>query len=117
MDDLRLAHRRDLRRNQTDAEAAMWRMLRSRRFAGFKFRRQHPCGPFILDFFCIRRHLAIELDGGQHYQEQSMTYDARRTRYLNERGIEVIRFATDLVFRDRDGVMTALALALGLSPP
>jgi very-short-patch-repair endonuclease len=89
-------------------------MLRGRRFVGFKFRRQHPVGPFIADFFCRAHLLAVELDGGQHYEAPKQAYDLRRTRYLNERGIRVLRFPTDLVFRERDGVLTAIALALGV---
>ena len=115
--DLSLTRRRQLRRDQTDAEAALWRCLRGRRFVGFKFRRQHPCGPFILDFFCADRRLAIELDGGQHYEEAAQAYDARRTRYVNERGITVLRFATDLVFRESEDVLNAIALALGIPSP
>ena len=112
--DLSLSRRRQLRRNQTDAEATLWRLLRGRGLVGFKFRRQHPVGPFILDFFCDEHRLAVELDGGQHYENAAQAYDARRTRYLNERGTTVLRFPTDLVFREREGVLTAIALALGV---
>jgi very-short-patch-repair endonuclease len=91
--------------------------LAGRGFAGFKFRRQHPCGPFIIDFFCLEHQLAIELDGGQHFEEAAQAYDSRRTRYLNERGIKVLRFPTDLVFREREGVLTAITLALGVPSP
>jgi very-short-patch-repair endonuclease len=115
--DLNLARRRKLRRDQTDAGAALWRLLRGRRFDSIKFRRQHPCGPFILDFYSVRHHLAIELDGGQHYVENKQAYDARRTKFLEARGIRVLRFQTDLVFRERDSVLAAIALALGLPSP
>ena len=101
--DLSLIRRRKLRRDQTDAEATLWRLLRGRSFVGFKFRRQHPVGPFIVDFFCDQQQLAIE-----------QAYDERRTYYLNERGIRVLRFPTDLVFKERDGVLAAIALALGV---
>ena len=57
---------RSLRRNQTDAERALWQHLRGKRFQGFKFRRQHPYGLYILDFVCLEARLVIELDGGQH---------------------------------------------------
>ena len=57
---------RELRRNQTDDEKALWRALRGRRFAGFKFRRQHTIGDYILDFYCADAKLAVELDGSQH---------------------------------------------------
>jgi len=117
--DTPLARRRELRRDSTDAEVALWSHLRAHRFAGFKFRRQHPCGPFILDFFCARRKLAIELDGGQHFEPTAQVYDARRTSYLASRGITVLRFATDLVFRETEAVLMAIAIALGVddAPP
>ena len=112
--DIRLARRRRLRRDSTDAEAALWSHLRNRRFAGFKFRRQHPCGPFILDFFCDARQLAIELDGGQHFEPTHQAYDARRTCYLAARGISVLRFPTDLIFLEKGDVLRAIAAALDL---
>lgn len=109
-----LARCRELRRAATDAEVALWRHLRAHRFAGFKFRRQHPCGPFIVDFYCARRKLAIELDGGQHFTPEAQRDDERRSRYLAQQGIEVLRFPTDLVFRELDGVLAVIAEALGV---
>jgi very-short-patch-repair endonuclease len=112
-----LARRRQLRRQSTDAEALLWYHLRGRRFAGVKFRRQHPCGPFILDFFSVRKRLAIELDGGQHFEPEAQAYDERRTAYLADRGISVLHFPTDLVFRDLAELLRAIARALGLPSP
>jgi very-short-patch-repair endonuclease len=112
-----LARRRALRRNSTDAENALWSRLRAKRFEGFKFRRQHPCGPFILDFYCPARHLAVELDGGQHFEPSAQSYDDRRTAYLRRRGINVLRFPTDLAFREPDAVLESIALALGGPSP
>jgi very-short-patch-repair endonuclease len=114
---LALARRRQLRRNSTDAEAALWFHLRAKRFSGFKFRRQHPCGPFILDFYCAKRALAIELDGGQHFDQRSQSYDERRTAYLGERGISMLRFPNDVLFRELPAVLDAIALALGIDGP
>ena len=111
-----LVRRRRLRNRSTEAEAALWRILRDRRFAGFKFRRQHPLGPFIVDFFCARGSLAIELDGGQHFEPSARAYDAWRTRFLEERGIRVIRFADDLVFRETEAVLEAIFAALKPDP-
>jgi very-short-patch-repair endonuclease len=115
--DTPLARRRRLRRDSTDAEAALWSHLRAHRFADFKFRRQHSCGPFIVDFFCARRRLAVELDGGQHYEPAAQAYDARRTRYLATRGIRVLRFGSDLVFRETEAVLAAIARALYVDLP
>jgi len=108
-----LYKRRSLRRHSTDAEAALWAILRGRRFAGFKFRRQHSLGPFIVDFYCPMRRLVVELDGGQHYEPEAQAEDAKRDRYLVGRDIAVVRFATDLVFRDRRSVEVGMALGLG----
>ncbi len=80
--DLPLARRRALRKDSPDAEKLLWFHLRAKRFAGFKFRRQHPCDPYILDFYCPRRRLAVELDGGQHFEDAALRYDERRTRAL-----------------------------------
>ena len=81
---------RELRGNQTDAERRLWTHLRASRFKDYKFRRQHPIGPFITDFCCPSHLLVIELDGGQHGGDGDR--DARRTRYLEAQGYRVIRF-------------------------
>ena len=73
--------------------------------AGFKFRRQQAWGPFILDFFCWEHRLAIELDGGQHFEDVTADYDARRTAYLERQGIRVLRFTNDQVFKERNAVL------------
>src|SRR4051812_19232095 len=79
---------------------------------GFKFRRQHPLGPYILDFYCPGSRLAVDLDGGQHFTSVAQDYDRRRTVFLAGRGIKVLRFATDLVFREPDAILDAIVLAL-----
>jgi very-short-patch-repair endonuclease len=112
-----LARRRALRRTSTDAETALWAHLRARRFAGFKFRRQHPCGPYILDFYCPKGHLAVELDGGQHFSEVAQDYDRRRTTFLRRQGMTVLRFRTDRVFREPVAVLEAILRALEGVPP
>ena len=80
---------RDLRRRSTDAERTLWHHLRNRTLMGCKFRRQHPIGPYIVDFACVERALIIELDGGQHVQCNA---DARRTDLLQSEGFRVLRF-------------------------
>jgi very-short-patch-repair endonuclease len=76
----------------TDAEAKLWHLLRDRRMAGFKFRRQHPLGRYILDFYCHEALLVVELDGGQHTEAKQMAYDERRTGFLASQGVRVLRF-------------------------
>jgi very-short-patch-repair endonuclease len=112
-----LARRRALRRNSTDVEAALWSQLRAKRFTGFKFRRQHPLGPYILDFYCPARRLAVELDGGQHFEPSAQAYDARRTAYLRDAGLEVLRFPNDVVFKELPAVLDAIGRALGGGGP
>ena len=112
-----LARRRALRRNSTDAESALWFHLRAKRFEGFKFRRQHSCAPYILDFYCPSRHLAVELDGGQHFDPVAAAYDERRSAYLERFGIKVLRFTNDLVFKELSAVLDAIALALAAGDP
>ena len=112
-----LVRRRRLRRSRTTSEATLWSWLRAKRFAGFKFRRQYACGPYILDFYCPAHRLAIELDGGQHFAEGVQAYDERRTEYLRQLRIEVLRFPNDVVFNEPEGVRHAIALALGVAGP
>lgn len=78
---------------------------------GLKFRRQHPCGPYILDFYCPDRRLAVELDGGQHFTTEARCYDARRSTFLLRHGIRVFRFPNDLVFHNLAGILEAIASA------
>ncbi len=80
---------RRMREAPTPAERKLWLLLRSRRFAGYKFRRQAPLGPYILDFICFERRLIIEADGSQHVENGS---DVRRDRWLEAEGFRVRRF-------------------------
>jgi very-short-patch-repair endonuclease len=96
---------RQLRVNQTDCEQLLWQKLRSRQIANLKFRRQFPCPPYVLDFYCAELKLAIELDGGQHYETSGLIHDQRRTRYLNQKGIEVVRFSNLEVIQQMDDVL------------
>ena len=96
---------RSLRSNATSAERLMWRLLRNRQLGGFKFRRQHPLGPYVLDFYCAEARLAIEIDGGQHWSEAEQQRDVCRTRYLRDRGIAVMRFSNREVLSETQGVL------------
>ena len=103
-----LKHARSLRGKQTDAEQLLWGLLRDRRFAGKKFRRQHPIGRYILDFYCHEQSLAVELDGGQHNDEETRSRDERRSRFLREQGIRVVRFWNHDVLVQTDAVLESL---------
>jgi very-short-patch-repair endonuclease len=102
----RRRYAREFRRVQTDAERVIWRELRSRRFAGLKFRRQHPIGPFVVDFSCPEARLIIELDGGQHASQSDD--DARRTALLQAHGYRVLRFWNNEVLGNLAGVLQRL---------
>ena len=84
---------RELRQNMTDAEEILWNQLRSRRFKGYKFRRQHPADKFILDFYCHSSGLCIEVDGGIHSDEEVSERDSNRTYELEQFGIRVRRIS------------------------
>ncbi|MBY8932801.1 endonuclease domain-containing protein [Pseudomonas fluorescens] len=96
---------RHLRVNQTDCEQLLWQKLRSRQIANLKFRRQFPCPPYVLDFYCAELKLAIELDGGQHFETAGLIHDQRRTHYLKQKGIEVVRFSNLEVAQQMDDVL------------
>src|SRR2546429_6345654 len=93
---------RRLRREQTDEEKALWRALKAGRFAGFKFRRQHPKGKYWLDFFCPMARLAVELDGFQHGLPDHLQRDEERATFLAGEGIEELRFWNDQWRKNRD---------------
>ena len=102
--------RRELRRNQTDAEKVFWSQVRNRQFNGMRFFRQYSLGPYILDFYCPTVKLAVELDRGQHNQSKNREYDTFRSEYLKAHGIEVIRFWDNEVLLDIQGVLNKLFL-------
>ena len=80
--------RRELRKNQTDVERLLWKQIRNKNFFGLKFFRQYSVGAYIVDFYCPKLKLAIELDGGQHAEEGNKEYDKIRTDYLKSMGIK-----------------------------
>jgi very-short-patch-repair endonuclease len=84
--------RRSLRNEPTRAEKEMWNGLRKKRTAGYKFRRQHSIGPFIVDFYCPALSLVVEVDGATHDDPRQKEYDARRTQYFDTHEIDVLRF-------------------------
>lgn len=93
---------RYLRTNMTDTERFVWQRIRRRQMGGFKFRRQHPLGPFIVDFVCLERKLVLELDGGQHAEQ--VEYDMQRTAWLAERGYRVFRVWNFEAYEDWDAL-------------
>ncbi|MDZ4279174.1 MAG: endonuclease domain-containing protein [Hydrogenophaga sp.] len=94
---------RELRGQMTDAETLLWQNFKGRRFQGFKFRRQRPLGPYILDFVCLEAGLAIEVDGGQHSDQ--LAYDRARTALIEAQGLTVIRFWNHEVMNETPAVL------------
>ena len=101
---------RRLRYNPTDVERKLWQRLRRDQLNGLNFRRQHPVGPYVLDFYCPAIRLAIELDGGQHTFDRQRRHDERRTRWLEASGIRLIRFWNNDVTGNLSGVLESIAL-------
>jgi len=95
---------RNLRLRESWGERLMWAWLRDQRFSGYKFRRQHPLGPYILDFFCNRAKLDIEVDGFQHGSPENQVTDASRDAFLENQGIKILRFWSSHVRRDKQAI-------------
>jgi len=101
-------NRKELRNALTSAEAFLWTQLKKRQLSGKKFRRQYSVGPYVLDFFCPEVRLAVELDGAAHFTVIGQELDAKRDRYLEEKGIVVLRFENRDVFENLEFVLEAI---------
>jgi very-short-patch-repair endonuclease len=104
---------RKLRRTSTPAEHVLWSLLRGRRLAGAKFRRQQPLGPFIVDFYCAAADLAVEAEGSSHASRAQ--HDAARDAFLNACGIRVLRFANHEILQQPQRVVERIRQALRVS--
>jgi very-short-patch-repair endonuclease len=112
---LRRDRARRLRRDQTEAEARLWEVLRGGRLEDWKWRRQVPVGPFIVDFLCLEAAVAVELDGGVHAER--VEYDARRDAYLRRRGLQMLRFGNAELSTDLESVRRTILSACRESDP
>ena len=99
---------RNLRQASTEAEKELWYHLLAGRLNGYKFRRQHPVPPYIVDFYCEAKRLVIELDGSQH----NIQVDLRRTQYLESQGMGILRFWDNEVLQQADAVLEAILSVL-----
>jgi len=108
---------RVLRKDPPDAERALWRRIRLRQIDGYRFRRQHPMGPYIVDFACLERKLIVEVDGGQHAAQ--LNYDTERTGWLQSHGYRVVRFWDHDLLRHPVSVVEEIRQVLTphLNPP
>ena len=108
---------RALRKNSTDAERILWSELRDHRLNGAGFRRQVPIENYIADFICHAARLVIELDGGQHFSDQSEQADAVRSAVIEAKGFQVLRFSNHDVMTNRAGVLETIAAAVAERAP
>jgi very-short-patch-repair endonuclease len=102
------ARSRKRRSSMTDAEIALWVKLRRKQLHGLQFYRQKPLGNFIVDFYCPAARLVIEIDGGQHYEEEGRIRDGLRDGYLENLGIRVFRFSNLDVLKNMEGVIAVI---------
>ena len=109
--------RKQLRENLTSAEALLWVSLKNSQLDGKKFRRQQSIGPFIVDFYCPECRLAVELDGDGHLSITDTEADEKRTDFLKQFKVTVLRFENRDVFENLEGVLDAIRSALGTTPP
>ncbi len=105
---------RTLRKSQTDAEKLLWKHLRAKQMEGFKFRRQHPVGNYVVDFACLEKSLVIEVDGGQHADSMK---DDKRNAWLTSEGFKVLRFWNNELLTNMKGVLEVIRENILSHPP
>jgi very-short-patch-repair endonuclease len=103
-----------LRKQTVPAEALLWKVLRNRGLGGYKFRRQHPIGPYVVDFACVSCGLVVELDGETHLPQKSG--DVRRSEFLEAEGWRVLRFWNTEVYDELEAVKEAIFQACAQKP-
>ncbi|PWE18890.1 hypothetical protein DDZ18_04680 [Marinicauda salina] len=106
-----------LRRRMTHAEAILWAHLRGGRLGGWRFRRQHPIGPYVADFACAPARLVIEVDGATHSTPPEQRRDARRSNYIRSRGYDELRVWNTDIYENLEGVLRVISDALPPSGP
>ena len=100
--------RRQLRAKSTPEENALWQILRARRLGGSRWCRQYSVGEYVLDFYCPAAKLCVEVDGVHHLMEEEVARDARRTAFLEERGITVLRVPNEVLLKQSDVVASVI---------
>ncbi|MFM2094577.1 MAG: hypothetical protein RIS70_1701 [Planctomycetota bacterium] len=104
-----------LRSTANSYELLLWHLLRNRQIANAKFRRQHPLGKYIADFYCLEAKLVIEIDGKDHFTPAGRRHDAIRDRWMTEQGIRVLRFTGKQMELETESVLKAIKAALRVS--
>jgi len=108
-------HSRDLRRNMTEAEKLLWSRIRKKQVKDYQFYRQRIIGNYIVDFYCPKAGLIVELDGGQHYHPEDLKKDTLRDDYMESLGLKILRFSNNEIFGNLDAVMEKICACL--NPP
>ncbi len=98
----------ELRKNMTYAERLLWSKLRMKQVKGFMFSRQKPIGEYIADFYCHKANIVVEVDGGQHFSNESIEYDNIRNEFMESMGIKVLRFTNNEVTENIEGVIAII---------
>jgi len=94
-----------LRKDMTETEQTLWSKIRNKQLKGYQFYRQKILGDYIIDFYCPKANLVIELDGGQHYSNKGMQKDRIRDNYLVSLGLKALHFSDKEVFENLTGVL------------
>jgi len=117
--DKTVSRARQLRRRMSLPEVVLWQALRKGRLAGLRFRRQHPFGPYILDFYCAATRLAVEVDGLVHDTQSASNHDARRDAWLAQQGVTVLRVRAGDVLQDErlEELLRGIETAAAVAPP
>ncbi|MEX1276575.1 MAG: endonuclease domain-containing protein [Bacteroidota bacterium] len=104
--------RRALRKSMPEAEVILWSKLKEKQLAGYKFRRQYSVGPYVVDFYCAQKKLAIELDGDSHFGPGAQERDGKRQEWIETFGLRFLRFTNNEVQKNLYGILTAIEEAL-----
>ena len=108
--------RKTLRNTIPESEVIVWSRLQRNRLGGYKFRRQASIGPYVVDFYCPREKLVVEIDGDSHFTGEAEVYDWDRTTYFESLGLRVVRFTNEDVRRRLPDVLEDILLALKTTP-
>ena len=108
--------RRLLRNTAPETEVILWSRLQQRRLGGYKFRRQSGIGPYVVDFYCPKKRLVVEVDGDSHFTDEAEIYDRDRTDYFKSLGLRVVRFTNEEVRKRLPDVLEMILTALKTTP-
>jgi len=100
--------RQQLREEMTKAELLLWQQLKNKQMLGYKFRRQHSIGAYVVDFYCPKIKLAVEIDGMTHITNEEIEYDRQRQEEIETLGIQFLRFTNEMIFNDLNNVLNEI---------